>query len=377
MVEDQDQCLLPNPAKAFYNLNVILPGNSDPVIDTDLTPNPRERTVTGLTRRIYEPLNFNVMGTDPDNDYLVLSGKGKDFNLSDFGIVYPSPVNSNGQVSSRFQWDIKCNTVDLKKKDTFDFQFIVVDNVNKCRMYKADTVDVSVKILPPLNQPPKLLITNRNTPATQFYNNGISIILGQSIDLLFTGTDADITPIKDNLKLELTDENGNVAPKGFSFDNIEGTSPVQAAFTWTPDCTIFENGVYENDYAFTFKLNDDHCLTGKMDSVTVNVRVKDVDGSDTHFIPPNFFSPNGDNVNDYFAMELIDNVTGERKNILPNDNCVSVFEGVSIVNRWGTTVFQSSDRNFRWYGLSESPDVYFYRIKFSRKEYKGTVSLRY
>ncbi|HRI78115.1 MAG TPA: gliding motility-associated C-terminal domain-containing protein [Cyclobacteriaceae bacterium] len=377
-VEDQDQCLLPNAAKAIYNLNVILPGNADPNIDTDLTANPKERAVTGLTRRIYDTFTFNVTGTDlADNDYLVLSGKGKDFNLSDYGMVYPSPVNANGQVSDRFDWEIKCNAVDLKKKDTFDFQFIVVDNANKCRLYKADTVDVSVKILPPVNQPPVLSMVNRNTPATLVYGNGLNIVRGQSIDLLFTGTDADTHPVKDNLKLQLTTMDGNVVPEGYSFENMAGTSPLQSAFTWTPDCTIFKDGVYENEYTFTFKLSDDHCLTAKKDSLTLKIKVKDIDGSDTRFIPPNFFSPNGDNVNDYFAMESMDPVTGERKNILPNDNCASSFESVSIVNRWGATVFQSTDRNFRWYGLSESPGVYYYVIKFSEKEYKGSVSLRY
>ena len=94
-------------------------------------------------------------------------------------------------------------------------------------------------------------------------------------------------------------------------------------------------------------------------------------------MPPNFFSPNGDHVNDYFAMELKDPVTGEIKNILPNDNCVSIFEGVTIFNRWGTTVFQSKERDFKWSGVNESPGVYYYLIKYSRKDYKGTVSLRY
>lgn len=379
MVEDQDRCLLPDPVKAAYNLNVILPGNADPTIDTDLTPAPRERSVLGLTKRINESFKFKVTGKDlTDNDYLVLSGRGKDFNFADYGIsVIPAPANGNGTVSSDVQWDLGCTTTDLKVKDTFDFQFIVVDNANKCRFYKADTVDVEVKILPPLNQPPLLSVSNMNAAATALNNNTINMILGPSIDLQLTGTDADAVPKKDNLKLALISQTGSVEPKGFTFTPANGLSPVTSSFTWAPDCSIFEGGVYENEYTFVFRLDDDHCLTAKKDSVTLHIKITDVDGSDKQFIPPNFFSPNGDNVNDYFAMEKKDPVTGEISNILPNDNCDSQFQSVRIYNRWGNTVFQSSDRNFKWSGAGESAGVYYYSLSFSKKEYKGSVSLRY
>ncbi len=378
-VEDQDKCLLTDPAKATYNLNVILPGNASPTIDTDLTPAVRERHVMGITRRLTESMSFKVTGKDlTDNDYLVLSAKGTDFNLADYGIVIDaSSAKANGLVNSTFQWNIKCASIDLKKKDTFDFQFIVVDNANKCRFYKADTVDVEMTILPPLNQAPRITVTNKNTATTTLYNNALSTVLGPPIELLITGTDADLLPEKDNLILDLIKADGNVEPKGYAFVSVAGKSPVQTTFTWQPDCSIYEEGVYENDYTLTFRVQDDHCLTAKRDSVTIKLKIKDVDGSDAQFLPPNFFSPNGDNINDFFAMESKDPVTGEVKNILPNDNCFSQFEAVRIYNRWGNPVFQSSDRNFKWYGTGESAGVYFYFIKYSKKEYRGSLSLRY
>ena len=378
-VEDQDRCLLPDPAKATYNLNVILPGNASPTIDTDLTPSPNERSVLGLTRRINQSLNFKVTGRDvADNDYLVLSGRGKDFNMTDYGVTLsPTPAVGNGLASSDVHWEIKCTTTDLNVKNTFDFQFIVVDNANKCRLYKADTVDVELKILPPLNQPPVLSVVNKNTSSTALYNNGINIILGPTIELQLTGTDGDLVPLKDNLTLDLVTNPAGVDPKGYSFSRVAGVSPIETTFKWTPDCSIFEKGVYENEYTFTFRLDDDHCLTAKKDSVTIKIKVKDIDGTDKEFIPPNFFSPNGDNVNDYFAMETKDPVTGELKNILPNDNCASQFQSVHIVNRWGNQVFQSTDRNFKWYGTGDSAGVYYYSLSFSKKEYRGSVSLRY
>ncbi|HWA32702.1 MAG TPA: gliding motility-associated C-terminal domain-containing protein, partial [Cyclobacteriaceae bacterium] len=182
---------------------------------------------------------------------------------------------------------------------------------------------------------------------------------------------------QDNLKLQLVSVNGNVKPEGYTFSDVTGKSPLISPFTWTPDCTIFKDNIYENEYTFTFRLSDDHCLTAQKDSIQFKLKVKDIDSNESQFIPPNFFSPNGDNINDYFAMEAKDGATGELRNILPNDNCASKFESVRIYNRWGNLVFQSSDRDFRWYGLNESAGVYYYHITFTQREYRGSLSLRY
>ena len=374
-VEDQDLCLIPDPAKALHNLTVTLPDNSDPIIDSNLTPSVMERTVH-ITRRINEQLGFTVTGKDV-SDYLVLSSAGNGFAFEAKQVmISPMPATGLAEVSSTFQWDIKCETVDLDQQDTFEFQFIVVDNANKCRIYKADTLDVNVKILPPVNQAPVLGVLNNN-PNVNLAGNVISMTLGGSIDLLLTGTDGDVTPVKDALTIGLTSAVGNVPPSGFTFEPVEGKSPVSTAFTWTPNCSIFKNGVYENEYTFTFHLDDDHCLTAKKDSLVLTIRVKDVDGSDAGFHPPNFVSPNGDDKNDYYAMEMLVPETGELENILPQDNCASRFEYVRIYNRWGKEVFQSSERNFRWYPDETSAGVYFYNMKFSTKEYRGSLTVSY
>ena len=43
----------------------------------------------------------------------------------------------------------------------------------------------------------------------------------------------------------------------------------------------------------------------------------------------------------------------------------------------GNQVFESADRNFRWYAKGEAAGVYYYLVKYTHKEYKGALSIRY
>ena len=108
----------------------------------------------------------------------------------------------------------------------------------------------------------------------------------------------------------------------------------------------------------------------------MNLKIRDVDGTDEYFTPINFFSPNDDGINDYYSMDVRDVVTGELLNVLPLDNCTAHFQGIRIYNRWGNQVFESLERNFRWYAKGESAGVYYYIVKYTHKEYKGSLSIR-
>ncbi len=375
LLDDIDDCTLAQPDFMYFKLRVKLPGNADPVIDSDLTTNPFERTVTGLKRKINESLVFNVKGIDADQDFIVLSVRGKGFDISQYDVSFPS-VSGNNLVESKFQWNIFCDKVDLKKKDEFTFEFIVLDNVNHCRYYKADTLDVTVKLYPPDNQGPLLQVSNLNQQI-QMFNNSMTVNLGQQITLALSGTDGDVAPQADLLKLELIKAEGSVEPEGYVWADAEGRGSVQNTFTWLPECNIFTNDVYQNDYAFTFRVMDDKCFNKKGDTLVVNITIKDLDAGGSEFLPPNFISPNGDGKNDFFAMVKEAEGTGELVSILPNDNCTGIFEGIVILNRWGKAVFESAARDFRWYAEGEASGMYYYYLKYSDKEYKGIITLSF
>ena len=378
-VEDKDQCDANEPVFAVYNLTVKLPGNGDPVIDTDLTSAVNERKVFGLKRNVGDLLSFNVFGKDlVDHDFLTLSGVGKGFKLTDYPITF-SPTSGLSAIQSQFQWLVTCDDFAKYSNDNVDslnFQFIVVDNANKCRLYKADTVDVSVKIFPPDNSPPTLIVSSLN-PNLKLSNNQLDVTLGEQIALGLQGVDADTSPTKDVVKVTLIKIEGTVPLEGFTFKSVEGVSPVETTWAWNPECNIFQNDIYENDYTLTFRIEDNRCFTASADTVKINMKVRDVDGTDELFTPINFFSPNDDGINDYYSMDVKNVITGEFLSVLPLDNCTAQFQGIRIYNRWGNQVFESTDRNFKWYAKGEAAGVYFYVVKYTHKDYKGALSIRY
>jgi hypothetical protein len=240
---------------------------------------------------------------------------------------------------------------------------------------------VQVKILPPQNVAPQLVIQNGITVVN---NQTVHITLGEPIRFDLTGTDADLLPDKDLIKLTLLEAKGNVTPEGYVFTPAEGKGRVTSVLSWSPDCSIFKENVYENVYTFKFRLADDRCFNNKADTVLLTIRLKDINNSETEFLPPNVFTPNGDGCNDYFAVEgtepcpLSDKTFDPDELIgFPPDNCIRKFESVRIYNRWGNSVFESTERKFRWYAPDQAAGVYYYFIKFTDKEYKGSLSVRF
>jgi hypothetical protein len=370
MVEDRDKCLINNRDTLIFDLKIILPGNNDPVISSDLQQANEKRIE--ITRKIFETIQFNVSGSDADNDFIVLGLKGKGFNPANYTINFPGD-EGNGSVTSPFEWSLHCDKINLNQKDVFELEFIVVDNANKCRIYKADTLLVVVHVEPPDNEPPQLMAESMNE--LTLLDQSIRAKVGSQIQLKLTGLDPDVNP-QDVIRIELVGATGNVQPRDYLFIPGQGMSSAEAFFVWNPDCSIFENSIYENEYLFTFAVKDNRCFNGAEELVEVNIVIRDEDIEQKEFLPPNIITPDGDGKNEFFAMvEIIP--PDEYVNILPKDNCQGSFVNIRVYDRWGNQVFESSDRDFRWYAGGVASGVYFYFLTYTHKQYKGAVSVKY
>ena len=78
------------------------------------------------------------------------------------------------------------------------------------------------------------------------------------------------------------------------------------------------------------------------------------------FVFPNIITPNGDGLNDYFKIKGLEYETGWQ---------------MTIVNREGKKVFQSSNYRNDWNAPNLSDGVYFYVMEKAGKRYKGNVSV--
>lgn len=365
-----DACALPLTDTLLITALIEPPANALPALTNSLQAGV---DTLRFDRKIYgERIVIDVTGSDEDmDDRIVLRGNGIGFNAATYGATFTNK-SGFGQLQSQFNWPLTC-LINPGKKNVFEFLLTVVDSTNTCGFYKADSLVLVVNVAEDDNAAPELTATSENV-SQPILDGSLTTVPGNPISIAFTGTDSDNTP-QDNLTLELVEQSGNVEPAGFVFEPQNMTSPLAAKFTWEPDCSVFEDSIYENVYNFKFVLRDDRCYTEKGDTVTLLITVKDVDGSDNEFIPPNVFTPNGDDKNRYFAMVKEDPVTGELIDILPKDNCIGEFRNIRIYNRWGRRVYESSDRDFRWYGKDMPSGVYYYLITYSHKQYKGMVSI--
>ena len=157
-----------------------------------------------------------------------------------------------------------------------------------------------------------------------FVNNAVVIAVNDSAstigtnDVTFnvypndTGDETSITVITQP-------NNGNISEDG------------NGEMTYTP-----ENGFSGVD-TLTYLICDPNC-TNTCDTATVYITVKKIDS----LIIPNGFTPNNDNVNDYFVIKNLEQY--------PNNNIV-------IFNRWGDIVYTSKPYNNDWDGTSKNSNI--------------------
>lgn len=361
-LDDVDECQLYPPDLLVFDLTMDLVNVHAPVIE--YVPDPSLDSIS-FTQKIYEPLLFNIKGTDEDHDQLVLKATAAGFNFQDVGIIFPGGT-ANGEVLSVFSWPIDCDKVDV---GVYEMEFIVVDENNHCHYYLADTLTMMVEVKPPDNTQPTL---TANGVATEL---SLSYHVNEPISIELLSTDADRAP-SDLLVLELEsiDAIESPEPAGYTFAKTQGHESVLEKFEWTPGCEIFKGRDYQNQYTVTFRVQDGRCLTGQDNTVKVNLTLNDSDRGDKDFKPMNIITPNSDQLNTYFAMvkRLPD---GSLVNILPYDNCEEQFISITIYNRWGGVVYTSDNRDFKWYAENESSGVYYYTLRFTDRDYKGLISV--
>jgi gliding motility-associated-like protein len=294
-------------------------------------------------------LAFNVLGTDTDNDDIILEARPRGFQLAAVGMSF---VNSTGTgaINQPFSWKTTCTT--LTNRD-YVIDFIVTDI--SCNRQTKDTITITIRATPKVNRAPDLtssLPTNTITvsPPTDKYR-------GVSFDVFSDDLD------KDPLTLTAQGRGFTLSKYQMKFTDKAGAPKLSSKFEWLLECkTIAE--LSGKTLTVDFFTEDASCAP-KRDTLTVVFKIQDLPGSGT--LPdqvPNVITPNGDGKNDCFMVEN-----------LTTSLCGPQFERVVIANRWGKRVFESEFRDFQWCGDGLAGGQYFYTIFFSDRNYKGILNV--
>ncbi len=369
VLDDEDECLVADPVRLTLNLKVNLPPNTNPNLYTNRSSVDEELVTFRYT--LGDPINFDVIGIDEDNDEVSITGRGLDFNFEDYDISF-TPVTGRGldEPVAPFSMLLACQAGEIER-DTFNVAFFIED-LDKCQVTNRDMLQVRLIIDPPVASDPQL--SARSLTQTPLSGETLRASIGEEIRIRIQGIDFD----NDEMFLELLEYDPRLEGK-FTFEEVAGRQRVQSDLIWIPDCEdlAFINSGDEEEFLFTFGLNDDNCFSPGEDALTLTLSLEDIFSTDEAFEPPNIFTPNGDQYNRYFALDGVDDENRPILTGLPEDNCQNQFEEVIIYNRWGNQVFRSSDRLFRWYGTDAAAGIYYYVVRFTNKDYKGSVTVRY
>jgi hypothetical protein len=364
IIAADDACALPLMDTVKINVHVEPPPNVDPYFET---PDVAETLAVNMEK------SWDISGVDADLNPLDIKVITDGFVLEEFGMSLETIKLENGKYEAKLNWDPDCNVLKFGTRRDFNIK-IAMDDI-ECNFNQADTMEFDLHVEIPVNTAPVLTVTSASE--IEVIDGVVTAETDMPIVLDVSSKDMDVISPHNALTLEL-DTAASELPDGYTFTNVTGTGQINSVFSWSPDCSIFTEGVYRRDYKFVFRTFDQSCIDQKSDTVEISAIVKDIDQGLENFLPPNLVTPNGDGYNEFFGLDEIAKISDS--DVLPNlprDNCMGKFLAIRIYNRWGKKVFESDQRNFRWYANNQAAGIYFYYISYTNVEFKGSINLKF
>ncbi|MCE6992198.1 gliding motility-associated C-terminal domain-containing protein [Dyadobacter sp. CY323] len=339
LVAEDESCPIP----LTDTLNIYIrregTGNNAPAVTTSL-PGDYVHVTAGV------PVTFTVFGKDPDKDDLALSGRGRDFNMTNMGMNFAA-VKGNSAVQQNFTWTPPCNA---RKGDTLTVDFKLEDM--RC---EGNPMPVSKPVYFVVDQSPNNPPAVATSLAIPEVIHNIGSPAGITFDVL--GSDPDTNLIV----LSAAGRGFDMKAMGMAFDAKSGVKSITSPYSWNPECALL-NGEPEQTFLIDFITQDRSCVSAS-DTTTVKLIIKD--NAEQPFPEfPNVITPNGDGKNDCFVFQD-----------LPQDKCDDLFKDITIFNRWGKQIYYSRIRPNDWCPDDISGGYYYYLIQYTKRSYKGAFTV--
>jgi hypothetical protein len=360
VLDDLDTCDISNQDTIFYNLNVELPINTGPKLtsDKEISDSVKSRpnfSIIEVETNLSGSYSLNLFSDDEDKDTVVINAVGVGFDIEDINGVLSTFNSLPGSIDGRFNINFECIDFPYNDINQYKINFITED-IDFCQEMNADTIQLVIKINLDENSIPEI---NNEDQYTLDVNNSFEVEINAS--------DSD----KDDLLLLKMVSDG--LPGEFSFAEAYGTGEVSSILKWTPSCQELNDDFSDKLYELTFDVTDNSCPNTAKSSKNIRFLLLKPQVNWDEFNPPNAFSPDSDGINDQFRLT---NLSDPNQN-LPLDGCDDNFESIVFVDRTGVEVYKSFNREFQWDGGGLSSGVYFYYIKYTISDYRGTVTIVY
>mgnify|MGYP001171942217 FL=1 len=357
VLDDLDTCDQFNQDTIYYDLKVELPQNSGPKLTADMQITDSVNSRPNFSIIEYETdlsglFSLNLFSDDQDNDTLIMSANGIGFNLEDINSTFSANNFQTGHIEGQFNVDLECINFPYEDINEYKINFITED-IDYCQESNPDTIQLILKINIDDNKKP--LITNENEYV---------MTVNKPFEVDINAIDED----NDLILLELISEG---LPGDFVFAQSSGLGEVTSKLSWNPTCEFLNSDFSSKAYNLTFRVKDNSCPYYSEYSKQIKFILEKPIVNWDIFDPPNAFSPNGDGINDVFSLT---NLSIPSQN-LPVDGCDDNFESIVFVDRTGVEVYKSTDKSFEWDGSDRSAGVYYYYIKYTKSEYKGSVTI--
>ena len=231
----------------------------------------------------------------------------------------------------------------LLLEQTAYYPFKIIINDDRCPT-KYDTLIFTIKVEVNANTVPAVFIDPPTDPK--------SVKVNEVLNFKVYGSDVDAGDL-----LSLRIDNPQ---REMFFTNVkDSSSTISSNFSWTPNCNDLNPGIYD----VYFIIADNSCLLHTSDTVRQTIIVEQDEVSFDGMQVTNLITPNGDGLNDYYHIPGI-----------PIGNCDKYFKGIEIYNRWGSRVFYSEDRLFKWYP-DVSDGMYYFSIDLNSEVQKGWLQI--